>query len=155
MGKILKDDRYYEKVDDNKYIWHQKFEVENNKEDVEKLFNILKDNNEKIKKDIEDHDTNKILEQVEKQLDNQHAVYQEAVTNFDKYIRDEINKIKNQKEEHRKNIISWLSKYDEYKKNTLERKKQQMEELENEMKRQLEENEKNLAQYEKIGFKTK
>ena len=147
MVVLKKEDSKINKVGD-KFLWKLDVEQELTVDEFNEFKGHLERNIKSLKEMLNGIDIDAELKKEEQKLDNEYKIQDEANKNFDKYIQEQIKRIKDSKPDMKKKILNFLHNFDDLKKNHLEKKKAQLQKQKEAYEIQLKNNERDYKIYQ-------
>jgi len=153
MIKAILDKAKVYKREDGMYVFDSHYISEMDEEGYQQIIGNFKKQIKKAAQVIEVHDPIKAVNKEVERLTNQHKINKEAIKNFDKYIEEEIESVKKQKEDHRKTLQQNIDNYLKIKELVLNQIKTQKENIITNLTFKMGKDKELLAIYEQLGEK--
>jgi len=148
MTKILQEKKQMIKKDD-KYVWSNVFESELSQEDFNRNYTNLSRNIIRLKHILKELDIDKATEKVKANYAHRREISHEALKNFEKYIKEELANIRNDKENQKKAIQTFIRDFDMIMKQEIEQVTGQLQSQISAYQRQLDTHNKDIEYYKK------
>ena len=147
MEFTINEERYLEKNKEG-YKWHSLYESQMTDEDFEEALEYFRSRVRLLEKDLEENDIDKVIEEESKKLDHEKEVKKEALKNFKKYWREQIELMKKNGEAEKRILQTFINDFDKAKELILKKKRSSLEQKRKAELIQLEDAKKNLKIYQ-------